>query len=279
MCAEDWKAAARLLAASPSTAPSAGPSAGPSWGSSARLLAAVPEEVRWGLGPPPAKSKGQWLGPPLSREQRQAWHSRLAASSHWPDLLDDLLALWVRGAAPSWEVVCALCSLPGGGHLVAISCVCDCSPRSGRARCMQSIAGFRASVTLCCSLRCLASQSVQQGVYRRRAARILEQDSWLHQGACAGVPWRGAGGLLGHPAVEGRRTGGFHAAAAACAPAGLPTRMPSEHDLRAYMPVMMPAKCLRKRPAHYRAARAWRCVTQRAPLLSRGKDCADEDRF
>jgi len=83
VCAGDWKAAARLLAA--------GPSVGTDRHDGRSALSAAQ---------PQARNEGRWLGPPLSYEQRQAWRARLAASSHWPDLLDNLLALWVRGAAP-----------------------------------------------------------------------------------------------------------------------------------------------------------------------------------
>jgi len=126
ICAEDWKAAARLLAAAPS---------------------AGTETARRRRGQPQARNKGQWLEPPLSPEERQAWRARLAASSHWPDLLDDLLALWVCGAAPFWKL-CALCLLPGVGHRVAMTRVCHRSPCSERACLMQSMAGLRATVAL-----------------------------------------------------------------------------------------------------------------------------------
>ena len=76
-CAGAWLAAARL----PSKPASAG------GGDAGGLLHAASAN---------GASAPQWVGRALSPEQRGAWRRRLAASERWEDLLDGLLATWVR---------------------------------------------------------------------------------------------------------------------------------------------------------------------------------------
>jgi len=87
-----------------------------------------------GIGPQAASSangaskrKGAWVGPPLTREQRQAWRARLEASHCWPDLLGELLDTWVRARVEAPLRACNL-HLTGGQRACWMSPWSVCTP-------------------------------------------------------------------------------------------------------------------------------------------------------
>lgn len=141
--------------------------------------------------------KGAWVGPPLTREQRQAWRARLEASHSWPDLLGELLDTWVRARVKAPLKACNL-------HLMGNQRACWMSPWPVCIPCHLGARGlclFKTSSIVCdhgmASPCCIA--------YCWLMYATLSEQSKLSPGLHArntGCPWGRAGRLVGHSAVE-----------------------------------------------------------------------------